>query len=405
MSKAPAIVIGLNPNALGTIRALTAKGIKVIAIDAAPAGPNDTHKWMASRTWLCKKIFLEPRASADAIIWRLIESPADFPDGSVIIPSGDEPVLAMSAQRERLSKRFRFHLPSPELLQMFGDKVRTHAFAQQHAIPSPQTWFELPPAHLASQVPDNAFPCVIKPPYRDERWETTFRNTKAFVVHNAAELAERYADVYAKYSQLLVQEMVPGNDKELFFSHIYIGRDGRELALWTGHKVRQLPIHVGTSTAARTTWVPEVAEFTRRITRATDYRGYASVEFKRDPHDGSFKLIEVTLARTWYPHYLGVAAGMNIPYLWYSDLIGDRSEPVTRFNENKLWVDEYRDLVAGADYRSVGELTIAQWLGSLAHGFTPALTSVRDPLPSIFILLRLSLSAWRAVKRVAGLRT
>ena len=72
-NRVPAVVLGLNPNALGTVRSLRRCGIPVIAIERAPGGWPDTNVWMSTRTRLCRKILMPARAGHDALLEQLVE--------------------------------------------------------------------------------------------------------------------------------------------------------------------------------------------------------------------------------------------------------------------------------------------------------------------------------------------
>ena len=61
----------------------------------------------------------------------------------------------------------------------------------------------------------------------------------------------------------------------------------------TGVKVRQGPLHFGTSAVFRTTPQPRVRELGLRLLESAGYKGFAQVEFAYDRRDGDYKLLEV----------------------------------------------------------------------------------------------------------------
>ena len=63
--------------------------------------------------------------------------------------------------------------------------------------------------------------------------------------------------------------------------------------------------------------VPAVTELSRRFLTALEYVGLASVEFKYDARDGTYKLIEVN-PRTARANQLAIAAGVDLPYIAYA---------------------------------------------------------------------------------------
>jgi predicted ATP-grasp superfamily ATP-dependent carboligase len=60
------------------------------------------------------------------------------------------------------------------------------------------------------------------------------------------------------------------------------------------------------------------------------------VEFKRDPRDGGFKLMEIN-PRLWQWHGLATACGVDLPRIAYADLVGDPA-PMSEMNgHGKRW--------------------------------------------------------------------
>ena len=73
-----------------------------------------------------------------------------------------------------------------------------------------------------------------------------------------------------------------------------------------------------------------------RLLGAFDYFGLSQVEFKRDPRDGKFKLMEIN-PRLWQWHGLAAACGVDLPRIAYADLVGETPEQVTMNGERKRW--------------------------------------------------------------------
>lgn len=395
----PAVVLGLNPNSLSTIRALARAGVPVVAIGPVPLGPSDLHGWMAVRTRLAHRITVA-REAWPAALPAILAACAPAWDGrAVILPSGDAEVTELLAHRSELDDVYAVALPDAGLAATLADKVAFSRFAEARGVAAPVTLVGCTGAELAVRAPALRYPCIVKPDQRDTVWDRRFSNQKVLEAGDPAALVAAFELAGETHASLVVQEVVPGGDELLSFSHVYVGRDGRELALWTGHKVRQLPIHFGTSTLARTRWDPEVAAATRRLLQDTGYVGYASVEFKRDPRDGVPRALEVTVGRTWYPHGLGVAAGVNIPVVWYRDALGEEPPPQPPQRDGVLWFDEVRDLYAAMDYGAAGELTFRQWRESLRGARSYAHFAWDDPLPGVFVVARTLLAAGAALRR------
>jgi D-aspartate ligase len=387
-SKKPvAVVLGINPNALGTIKSLRAKDIPVIAIAPQPAGIRDPFTWMSSKTSLCEKVFYSA-GNVDGLIECLISTGKLLNQKGVLFPSSDTQISPMSRMRDTLASYFEFALPSDAILDTILDKAKFYAFAQQNNIPHPRTHLVKSAADAVKVSLDMAYPCLVKPALRDPKWAALFPGSKAIAVATPKDLIKLFQNFGDEEIYVLVQEMIEGPDSNLYFSHAYLDRDLKPLALWTGHKVRQFPIHFGTSTLTECIWVDDVASHTLKILKGLHCQGYSSVEFKKDIRDGAYKVMEVTAGRTWYPHYLGVAAGVNIPYIWYNDLLGIPQEPPARAQNGVRWVDEIRDFYSALAYWKNGELSLAEWIRSYWGVKGYAMFSWRDPLPGVCTLLR-----------------
>src|SRR5260370_2076373 len=92
-------------------------------------------------------------------------------------------------------------------------------------------------------------------------------------------------------------------------------------------RLRQLPPDFGrASTYVETTDVPLLESLSHRLLRAVDYYGLAELEYKLDPRDGQYKLLDFN-ARTWGYHSLGGRAGVDFPYLLFADQIDCAPDP------------------------------------------------------------------------------
>jgi predicted ATP-grasp superfamily ATP-dependent carboligase len=112
------------------------------------------------------------------------------------------------------------------------------------------------------------------------------------------------------------------------------------------------------------------------------------VEFKWDPRDECFKIIELT-PRTWFPHGLSTACGMNLPYLMYRYVLGLPVEEQRGFVEGLKWIHEERDVLSALRMWRQGKLSLREWLASYQGRRTYALAAWDDPGPMQAAMLRL----------------
>src|SRR5262249_31011075 len=123
-------------------------------------------------------------------------------------------------------------------------------------------------------------------------------------------------------SQILVQEFIPGDGRYQFSSCMFF-KDGRATSSMEAQRWRQHPIEFGRSaTFVETVDLPEIKELSIRFLQAINYYGLAELEYKLDPRDGKYKLLDVN-ARTWGFHALGPAAGVDFSHMLFADQLGE----------------------------------------------------------------------------------
>jgi predicted ATP-grasp superfamily ATP-dependent carboligase len=133
-----------------------------------------------------------------------------------------------------------------------------------------------------------------------------------------------------------VQEWIPGGDDALYTLGSYVAEDGRALGVFSGRKLRQTPRSIGTARVAEAVWIDEVVDRGRALLRELGLWGISQVEFKRDPRDGEYKLIEVN-PRLWEWHGLAAACGVDLALIAYRDVTGEHVEPVRMRAGAKRW--------------------------------------------------------------------
>ena len=80
---------------------------------------------------------------------------------------------------------------------------------------------------------------------------------------------------------------------------------------------------------------PRCIEPGRRILRAMDFDGYACTEFKRDPRDGVYKLMEVN-GRHNLSSLLAVRCGVNFPWIHYEHLVHGKQPSAHSYRDGRV---------------------------------------------------------------------
>ena len=304
-------------NGLAAIRSLGRAGIPVFAADhrSSPLG-------FRSR-------YAQPVTVPDPLgdEERFVDAVARIGGPAVVFPTHDPPLNALARHADRLDG-FLFPFPDWERLEAIQDKQHQLETARSAGAAIPETLYPT----SATEAAGLPLPVLVKPRHPDG-FKRTF-GKQAFRCETTVELEGAYAD--AEPYGPIVQELVPGGDEELYSLGSYLRADGEPLGLFCGRKLKQVPPLVGTCRVGEAVWVQEVVDAGLRLLDALGFHGISQVEFKRDPRDGRFKLMEVN-PRLWQWHGLAAACGVDLPLIAYRDLTGEEVVPATMNGTRRTW--------------------------------------------------------------------
>ncbi|OEU79299.1 MAG: hypothetical protein BA873_14700 [Desulfobulbaceae bacterium C00003063] len=303
--------------------------------------------------------------------------------GWLIYPNDDRTVRFLARHKKELEEFYQVAVPAWEIAQVAYDKRLTHRLAEQIGIPIPRTFYPGDVDEL--EYLNIEFPAIIKPAIRDNFYDKARK--KAVRVDDQAQLVQEYLKVATiiDASEIMVQELIPGKADNLYsFGSLY--RDGQVLGKVVAHRTRQHPAEFGrVTTYAETVHVPELEDMATRFLDAMRYQGISEIEFMRDPRDGKYKLIEIN-ARFWAWHSLAVAAGVDLPYLLYLDMLGN-SVQVNDFQNGVKWFRLMADVPASAALVARRKMSIGTYLRSWRGKKTFSVLSLKDPLPFLAEIL------------------
>jgi D-aspartate ligase len=380
------VVVGGDYQGLGIARSLGRQGIPVCVID-------DERSIAGASRYVQRQLRVSNLRDADATVDALVGAAERWRlQGWVLYPTREETVATVAIHQEALGKFFRVPTPGWQSVRTAWDKRETYRLAERLGIPAPLTWF--PRSESELELVDTSAPVVVKPAIKENFFYTT--GAKAWRANTADELRAAYgrAAQVVSEGEILVQEMIPGGG-ERQFAYCAFFKQGRVIASMTVRRRRQHPSDFGrASTFVETIELPELEEPSVRFLRAIDYYGLVELEYKQDPRDGSYRLLDVN-ARTWGYHSLGPAAGVDFPYLLFRDQLGLPVATV-RARPGVRWIRLATDLPnAVRDFRA-GTARVRDYARSLRGIDAEAVFSIRDPLPG---LLEVALLPYLAVKR------
>lgn len=300
--------------------------------------------------------------------------------GWVLYPTRDETVAALSRYKDRLSEWFRVPTPAWSTIQWAWDKRKTYKMAMDLGIPCPMTWFPETVEEVRKLEP--RFPVILKPAIKEHFVYTA--KVKAWRVNNRQELVERFqeAAAFVPLGEMMVQDLIPGGSSEQQYGCCMLFKEGEALGTMVARYVRSHPPDFGRcSTFVESIELPELEEASLKFLQAMKYYGLAEVEFRRDPRDGIFKLLDVN-ARTWGYHSLGSVAGVDFPYMLFQDQTG-RPVQTARARVGVRWVRLVTDVPVGVHGFFLRRWGLGQYLKSVRRFDTEAVFDFRDPMPSL----------------------
>ncbi len=360
-----AVVAGAYQTGVLGVRGLQRRGVDAVCVDCNPRNPGFGSVYGPAR--LC------PNPDVDGAGWLafMLALGRSFSRPPVLIPSSDLFVTAIAQHAPSLAGAYVLS-PGVELQGQLANKQSQYALAARHGMPMPVTMR----AGRAEDVVDFCaraqFPCLLKP-WHFREWQRfapghRLYDRKIAIASTADELVALYRLAADVTPDVILQEIIEGPDsaKRVYLS-CYDGR-GRRIATAMLKELRCDPIGFGPASVTEPVTDDETDQVCDRFLRAIGYVGICEIEMKRDSRDGRVKLIEAN------PRLSGSGdaapyAGVDLCWLHYLDLIGQRVSPVAPSGR------PFRHIVLRAD----GSAVPAYWRAGLI-GARDVARSYRPPL-------------------------
>ena len=387
-----AVVLGGSVNGLSFVRSLGRRGVPVLMLE--------TERLIGTYTRLGEVLLLPPAAEAEDVwLGVLGYVGARLPAPAAIFSTADAYGVLLARHQEALRAHYRFIVPTAEAMERIVNKRLQYGAAEAAGVPIPRTFFPDSVAEAREAAGAMTYPCILKP-YKAHEGRKKITGKKAIVVQSPEELVAVFAELVAGgSSEFMVQELVPGDDTSLFGYLAFWDEESRERAWLTKQKLRQSSAF-GDGAYQATVDAPEVAALARRLLSAIGYRGFVGVEFRRDPRDGVYKLMEIN-PRTVSGNQMAISAGVDFPWIGYRFLTAGTLAPadVAAYRRGVHYVNEEWDFRAYLGLRGKGGPTLGQWLRDLRRAEARAIGAWDDPRP-------LAVAAWRiaraSLRRLTG---
>lgn len=376
--KNKAVILGCNYYiGLSVIRCLGINGVHTVAVDYT-----SNHNYGAESKY-CSEQLIAPHYKTDKneFVQFLINYASKQSVPPVLIPCHDSYVEVIDEYLDELNKFYLISQKEKGLWTKVMNKEILHTIASENGINVPET-IRVDEADFYEKVEKVIkFPCIVKPT-DSPAFVAKFRR-KIFKVHNRIELQEALDKANKAGLEVIVQRIIPGFDDHMYTYDAYLNQRSQVTHWVTCQKHRQFPINFGASVYTSQKYVPELHEIGSKFLEGINYKGFAEIEFKKDTDTGKFYLIEINARITTLNHML-YEAGVNFPFVMYSELIGKTIEDkAITYNTNKVFCYAFEDLLAIRDYIRTRQLSIFQVVPTIFKRKTYAIWDWKDPKPAI----------------------
>ncbi|HLB01409.1 MAG TPA: hypothetical protein VJO14_08485, partial [Bacteroidota bacterium] len=369
----PALVIG----GIGIVRSLGEEGIPVYA------GSDIRDNHILYSRYVSRKVFF-PDLHGREFIDQLIALSKKEGRKLMFFSDDDRAILTFSQHQEELRPHYYFTIPPAEMVDAILDKRKFADMARELDLSVPWSLSPKTVAELEALLPQVTYPCIIKPSHKDDWWSPKFARLigayrKAIGCHTREELLDVFPKVMQVSPNVLLQELVEGDDSQLYSINMYFDRDSNLKGYYSAHKHRTYPIHAGQGCLVETVKDEEILRISMETAKKLRMVGLCNMQYKRDKN-GLLKIMELHIRNSVW-NYLGKASGMNLYYYAYLDQQGFSYPYPNDYETGVKFLDLKRDIKALFAYRKTGEWTLARGLKSWRGRKIFHILNARDPLP------------------------
>lgn len=309
---------------------------------------------------------------------------------AVLIPASDAAVRAIAGLPAGLAERFPSSIASLDAALQLTDKSRFAELLRRLGEPAPKTRRIDSVADIAA-VPTRELEGAFLKPVDSASYMARFGVKGERICSRADALAKvdralshGFAIVLQDYIPSSVPSDVSGPAADHILIDGFVDADGRITAMFARRRLRMFPLDFGNTSCMISIPLCDVAAPARSMQRIADalgWRGIMSAEFKLDPRDGVYKLLEINSRVWWFVEYAG-RCGVDLCTMSYRDALGERIEPVTDYAVGARFFHAYFDFHAVRAKRREGTLrfrnALLSWTGAQEPTFNWS-----DPLPAL----------------------
>jgi D-aspartate ligase len=379
----PVLILNCKIGALAIMRSLGEMGVALYGVDDERNAPA-----FSSRYCREKHVMKFDEKRPKEYLEYVLGLGRQFGKKAILIPTSDELSVFVARYADALQEHFLFPRNSVQLVTDLMSKEGMYGLAMKHGVPTAATSFPRTVGDVRDYVADGVvFPVMLKGILGNRLEERS--GVKMMIVQSKDELIEAYKKLEdPEQPNLMIQEYIPGGDDQIYIFNGYFNKNSDCPAGFTGHKIRQYPVHVGCASLGICRWNREVADMTTSFMKTIGYRGILDIGYRLDPRNGKYKVLDIN-PRVGQAFRLFLAQdGMDVVRALYHDLTG-QGVAVGPPREGRKWLIEDYDIVSTYHYFREGSLGFGEWIRSFKGVEEGAWFSWKDPMPFIRMVGRL----------------
>jgi len=251
----------------------------------------------------------------------------------ILISTNETYTEFVSANKEKLNKRYIFNFPDTEVIKSLTNKENFYKTYQNSKLTFPNTIYY--DCTKKSKIPDNlTYPIVLKPANVVLYNHISFAGKKKIYKIESYDELKRVVNLIKENGyndKLIMQEFIPGGDDALFDAVLYVNTKGKcefmtfaQIGLQerTSNMVGNAAVLINGFNTTKGDVKKEV-KILKEFMEGINYRGFAEVDLKYDIRDNTFKVLEIN-ARQGRSSYYVAALGKNLVKTIVDDCLNNK---------------------------------------------------------------------------------
>ena len=325
----PVLILGTGVITLGVIQSYGKAGIEVIHLTSKQDDPGSFSKYVG------KRIIVPQTSKEKELLECLCRLPKEL-RGALLDVTHDPGVVFISRNHSILAKHYILVTPPWKNVRGIINKNMLYMKAHEMGVPTPKTLCPDTIDDLDQEIDGFKYPCILKP-YQTPDFYNIYER-KVLIVDDPISLRNKFAEVLHHGLKVMISEIIPGPDSNIFAYISYIDCSGRVPADVCVQKIQQHPRHFGVGSVVKTVPMnPEMREYSLRLLSENGYYGISDAEFKFDNRDKKFKLIEINTRSTLF-NQIFRRAGINFSSIQYEDKVNKRKLAFNSYQTGVYWI-------------------------------------------------------------------